>query len=166
MRGFILVAVACFFFYLLLTAGSGNVFVWSESELVVGVVFSVVVSLIATKLTPWNFSSKAVDPRRWVLFFLYLIGPFFYQLTKANLDVAYRVVTGRINPGIVKVKTNLETDLATTFLANSITLTPGTLTVDLNDKELFVHCINVKNKKPKPVQVYGDMGNWIKKVFE
>ena len=53
-----------------------------------------------------------------------------------------------INPGIVKVKTVLKSDTALTFLANSITLTPGTLSVDI-DKDngiLYVHWIDVKSK--------------------
>jgi multicomponent Na+:H+ antiporter subunit E len=51
-----------------------------------------------------------------------------------------------INPGIVKIKTRLKTDAGITALANSITLTPGTLTVDLTDDGfLYVHWINVKS---------------------
>ncbi len=68
----------------------------------------------------------------------------------ANIDVAYRVLHPNlpIKPGIVKVKTNLKTDTALTFLANSITLTPGTMSVDI-DKDngfLYIHWINVKDK--------------------
>ena len=50
-----------------------------------------------------------------------------------------------INPGIVKVKTRLKTESGIAALANSITLTPGTLTVDVTDDGfLYVHWINVK----------------------
>ena len=64
--------------------------------------------------------------------------------------MAYRVIHPKlpINPGIVKVKTTLKTDTALTFLANSITLTPGTLSVDI-DKDngiLYIHWIDVKAK--------------------
>jgi len=66
------------------------------------------------------------------------------------VDVAYRVINPRlpINPGIVKVKTNLKTETGLTFLANSITLTPGTLTVDIDRDAgvLYVHWIDVKAK--------------------
>ena len=83
-------------------------------------------------------------PRRWLLFLCYV--PYFlYYCVRANLDVAYRVIHPDlpIRPGIVRVKTKLTTDLAKTFLANSITLTPGTLTVDIKGQDLYVHCINV-----------------------
>ena len=51
-----------------------------------------------------------------------------------------------IRPGIVKIKTSLTSESAITALANSITLTPGTLTVDLTDDgTLYVHWINVRS---------------------
>ncbi len=83
------------------------------------------------------------------LWFFYYIPLFFWECFKANLDVAWRVVHPKIplNPGIVKVKTKLHSDVALTFLANSITLTPGTLTVDIDKKKkvLYIHWIDVKS---------------------
>ena len=82
--------------------------------------------------------------------FLYYIPLFIWECIKANIDVAYRVGHPDlpINPGIVKVKTTLKSDTGLTFLANSITLTPGTMSVDI-DKEsgfLYIHWIDVKDK--------------------
>ena len=84
------------------------------------------------------------------LWFLYYVPMFLWECLKANIDVACRVVSPDlpINPGIVKVKTSLKSDTGITFLANSITLTPGTLSVDV-DKEkgsLYVHWIDVREK--------------------
>ena len=84
------------------------------------------------------------------LWFLYYVPIFAWECFKANIDVAYRVIHPDlpIHPGIVKVRTTLTSDMALTFLANSITLTPGTLTVDI-DKEnghLYIHWIEVKDK--------------------
>ncbi|MBW2967612.1 Na+/H+ antiporter subunit E [Candidatus Woesearchaeota archaeon] len=103
-----------------------------------------------------------------MLFLVYLIGPFFYYMAKANIDVAYRVITGRIKPGIVKIKTDLKTDAGVTMLANSITLTPGTLTVDIDEKsnDLYVHWINVKKKDPEAEDVCGVMPKWVKRIAE
>jgi len=87
--------------------------------------------------------------RYWHFIFSYL-PRFFWEVIKANIDVAYRVLHPKlpINPGIVKVKTSLKSDTALTFLANSITLTPGTLTVDIDKKDgvLYIHWIDVKAK--------------------
>jgi len=65
----------------------------------------------------------------------------------ANLDVMYRVLHPAlpIKPGIVKAKTRLTSKFARTMLANSITLTPGTLTVDIEGENLYIHWINVKS---------------------
>ena len=88
-------------------------------------------------------------PKRYFWFLYYL--PFFiWECFKANIDVAWRVghPDMPISPGIVKVKTILKSDTGLTFLANSITLTPGTLSVDINQKKgfIYVHWINVEDK--------------------
>ena len=93
---------------------------------------------------------RMLDPRR-IGWFLYYIPVFLLHMVKANLDVAYRVLHLNIpiRPGIVTVRTTLKSDLALTFLANSITLTPGTLTVDIIGDELYIHWINVLSDDPE-----------------
>jgi len=75
-----------------------------------------------------------------------------------------------INPGIVKVKTRLRSEAALTFLANSITLTPGTLSVDIEQKSgtIYVHWIDVKGKDLAKATDYivKKFENVIEKVFE
>jgi multicomponent Na+:H+ antiporter subunit E len=139
---FLITAAVAYLVYLLLTIGSGTVFLWSAPELIIGAVFAVVVGVVLRK----RFIGKdlrMLNPVRWFTFLVYLF-PFFFAMAKANFDVAYRVITGRINPAIVKINPNLKNDLSLTFLANSITLTPGTLSVDVDQKtnELYVHWIN------------------------
>ena len=89
-------------------------------------------------------------PLRYWYFIAFYIPVFLWECLKANIDVAYRVLHPKlpINPGIVKVKTSLKSDTALTFLANSITLTPGTLSVDIDSDNgiLYVHWIDVKTK--------------------
>jgi multicomponent Na+:H+ antiporter subunit E len=65
---------------------------------------------------------------------------------RANIDVAYRVLhpSMPIRPGIVRVSTTMRTASARTLLANCITLTPGTLTMDLSeDGTFYIHWINI-----------------------
>jgi len=83
-----------------------------------------------------------------VLFFLVYIIVLFWEVIKANLDVAYRVIHPKmpIKPGIVVIKTSLKSDIAKMILANSITLTPGTFTLDVIGNELLIHWINVKTE--------------------
>ena len=112
---------------------------------VAGVIASLIVSILFHELLPKEHHVFQ-SPKR-ICWFLFYMPVFFYYMMKANLDVVYRALHPQmpIHPGIVKIKTNLKSDLAITALANSITLTPGTLTVDVTeDGYLYVHWINVK----------------------
>lgn len=166
---FIVTAAVGYLVYLLLTIGSGDVGLWSREELIVGVVFAV----IAGGLLRNRFIGKdlrMLNPKRWFTFLAYLF-PFFFAMAKANIDVAYRVITGRINPAIVKINPNLKNDMSLTLLANSITLTPGTLSVDVDQKtnELYVHWINVDPEVLKDMPrdyhpICGSFPDWAKRI--
>jgi multicomponent Na+:H+ antiporter subunit E len=75
----------------------------------------------------------------------YYVALFLWELLTANVDVAYRVLwpSMPIEPDVVAIPLRVETDAAVTTVANSITLTPGTLTMDHDDdtNTLFVHGI-------------------------
>ena len=66
------------------------------------------------------------------------------EIIKANLAVIHLIVSGRdeIQPVLVNFKTKLKSETARAFMANAITLTPGTITVSLTDQELLVHCLD------------------------
>lgn len=106
------------------------------------------------------------------LWFGYYIILFLWECFKANIDVALRVIKPGlpINPGIVKVKTRLKSDTALTFLANSITLTPGTLCVDIRAQEgvLYIHWIDVKSEDlQKATQLIVDkFEHVLERIFE
>ena len=91
---------------------------------------------------------------RWspkvIFYYLMYLGVFLLELTKANLNVMRLVFSPRIDiePGIVKIKTGLKSPIGRLALANSITLTPGTLVVDIKDDALFIHWINVSATDP------------------
>lgn len=76
---------------------------------------------------------------------------FLYELLKANLQVAYDVITPRffMRPGIISVPLDAKSDLEITLLANLITLTPGTLSLDVSDdrKVLYVHAMYINDKE-------------------
>lgn len=71
---------------------------------------------------------------------------FLGALIKSNVSIAAKVLSPSlpINPGIVKAKTRLISPMGRMILANSITLTPGTLTVDTHENNLYIHCVNVE----------------------
>jgi multicomponent Na+:H+ antiporter subunit E len=155
--------VAVFITWLLLT--------WSFDleTIIIGVVLSAISALIFRDL----FIERpgiVFNPRRWFWFLLYL-PVFFYYCLKANLDVMYRVIhpATPIRPGIVKVHTDLKTNLARTFLANSITLTPGTLSVDITDDgDLYVHWINITtmDEEEQRKRIPGRFEPFLRRIFE
>jgi multicomponent Na+:H+ antiporter subunit E len=77
----------------------------------------------------------------------FLAGPWFMgQIFSANLHVAYLALSPKmpIDPQIIRFKTKLESDISWVALANSITLTPGTITIDIREGEFFVHALDRK----------------------
>lgn len=114
--------------------------------IIAGIVVSAAVSLLFHEMLPKEHRIF-ISPVR-LFWFLVYVPVFFYYMLMANLDVVYRALHPAmpIKPGIVKIKTKLKTDSGITALANSITLTPGTLTVDVTDDGyLYIHWINVKS---------------------
>jgi len=93
------------------------------------------------------FSELKLTPVALFYTFVYIF-VFLYELVKSNIDVARRVITPSlpINPGIVEVKTKLKSKMGRMILANSITLTPGTLTIDIKDDILYIHWIDVQTE--------------------
>ncbi|MGA1821049.1 MAG: Na+/H+ antiporter subunit E [Thermoplasmatota archaeon] len=175
---FIVTALGVFILYVLLVAGNPSgeglgLFI-SFEELIIGVIVALAVAGIARLMLGKGENELIAKP--WMIpvkigiFLVYLV-PWFAALTMANLDVAYRVITGRIRPGIVKISPNLKTNLGRTILANSITLTPGTLTVDVDERkgDLYVHWINVKDTKTDEEKMRGVCGGfpeWARRISE
>ncbi len=137
-----------FLFFMALAAWLLLNWVPDWQHLVVGIFVSAIVAsltghMFVKRLRPFK------DIKRYV-WFIYYVPMFIWEIFKANIDVAYRVSHPDIpiHPGIVRIRTGLKSDIGLTFLANSITLTPGTLCVDV-DKDnglLYVHWIDVKEK--------------------
>ncbi len=155
--------VVSFIVWLLLT--------WTlEAQVVIaGLAASIVVALLFHEILPKEHHIF-VSPIR-IFWLLVYIPVFFYYVIIANLDVVYRALHPKmpINPGIVKIKTELKTESGITALANSITLTPGTLTVDLTDDGfLYIHWINVKSTNTEEATKHiAQKFEWfLKKIFE
>src|SRR5665648_826596 len=128
---YIAVFILALIFWLLIT------FRFTVPNIIVGSAAAILCSAIFARYYFQNVY-KFIQPRRYFWFCIYLFF-FIRECIKANFDVAYRVLHPAmpIRPGIVKVKTNLKSDLARTLLANSITMTPGTISVDIIGDYLY-----------------------------
>ncbi len=127
----------------------------STQELTTGFVVSFIIALIYVK----SYPSSERFRFRPIAYIVYLI-VFIKNLVLSNWDVAKRVIDPKlpINPGIVAIKTNLKEDYKKLMLANSITLTPGTITMDVRDDTLFIHWIDVTTSDIKEAseEIAGD----------
>lgn len=65
-----------------------------------------------------------------------------FAILKSNFDVAHRILTGRFSPAIKKIPVTQYTDQGRVTYANSITLTPGTLSYELESDVVHVHALN------------------------
>ena len=113
-------------------------------ELVVGGLAVLIVAMAVRKL--WGvYDGVRLTPKALFKAVLYLF-IFIRELVKANIDVASRVLNPAlpIRPGIVRVKTTMQSPAGKLALANSITLTPGTLTLDVAGDEMYIHWIDVQ----------------------
>jgi multicomponent Na+:H+ antiporter subunit E len=136
------------------------------------VIIGAVVCLIASLLFVEVFTSpgKLLEPRRWFWALRY-IPVFLWAMLWANLDVLYRVVHPRlpIKPGIVKVRTTLQSESGRTALANSITLTPGTMSVDITDDGfLYIHWIWVRatDLEGATRRIVAHFEHYLKRIFD
>ena len=152
--------VVCFAFWVLLT--------WSfeVQELAVGAVVSLAVALFSSRFFVHEKSFWLFNPVKFVNLLVYVLFIFPVELIKANWDMAKRCLGGckNINPGIVKIPVDLESDYGQSMLANSITLTPGTITMDIAEEDgqtyYYVHWIDVATAEPK------EAGDAIKATLE
>ena len=138
-------------------------------HLMVGILSAGIVALLTGDL--FTRSPHAFTHIQRYCWFIYYIPIFLWECLKANIDVAIRVIHPKtpLKPGIVKLRTTLNSDVALTFLANSITLTPGTLTIDIDksQKVLYVHWINVEGKDSEAAQrIVRRFEKILKRIFE
>ena len=157
----------CFAFWILLT--------WSfaAQELAVGAVVSLAAALFASRFLIHDKAFWLFNPAKFGALFAYVF-VFLGELIKANLDMARRCFGGckDVNPGVVKVPVDLPDGYAQAMLANSITLTPGTITMDIAEEDgksyFYIHWIDVaETDREKAGEVIkGRMEKWIGRIWK
>lgn len=100
--------------------------------------------LVAALARPYDGENPVHAAPGFIMRFLAYLPWLFWQIVLANLDLVYRALhPGRpIDPRIIKIKNPCRTAAGLAVLANSITLTPGTVTLDADDSELTVHAVS------------------------
>lgn len=121
-------------------------FTWSvePGELVLGALCSLIISLLTFPVfVEDDEAARRSHVPRVELLVVYLI-VLVFEMYVASFRVLWQILRGRINPGVVHFRTRLRSDIARLVLTSSITLTPGTITLFLDDDHLIVHWLDAK----------------------
>lgn len=158
----------CFGFWMLLT--------WSldPQELVLGAVVSLGVALFSARFFIHDKPFWFFNPVKLVNLLVFWVFIFPVELVKANVDVAKRCFTGckNVNPGIVKVPVDLKSVYGQAALANAITLTPGTITMEITEEDgqnyYYIHWIDavLPGGKEAGDAIKGRLENGLRRVWE
>lgn len=116
---------------------------FTPANFVVGFLLAyIVLWLVQRTLGPSSYFVKVRQVLGFIAFFI-------WELTKANLRVAYDVVTPRhhMRPGVVAIPLDAKTDLEIMLLSSLITLTPGSLSLDVSAdrRVLYIHSMYIKD---------------------
>lgn len=146
----------------ILVAGAGY------PELILGVAVSLALAFFIARICGIRMSWKT--PLSALLFIALYVPVFLLELVKANIDVLFRVLNPKlpINPGFVRIETGISDNFSKLILANSITLTPGTISVDADDDGgIYVHWINVTGDDAgsRSEKISGRFSRILKKVM-
>ncbi len=108
-----------------------------------GLIIAAAVYAFLCKFMDFSIKKDMNMVKKAGLFFLYIV-LLIWEIIKANQATIRLILSNRyeIEPVIIRFKTSLKTNTAKVLLANSITLTPGTITAEIDQDELVVHCLD------------------------
>lgn len=119
----------------------------SLTTILSGIIFSAICLIFTEKLLVGGSFYKEYPIN---IFWLIKYGLFLViEIYKAGFITIEKTIVGNINPGIVDIKTNLRDDYSISILANSITLTPGTVTLNKNGNRLKVLWLDIETRNPR-----------------
>ena len=164
--GLIFIAIAVYIIWLALVYSPGVSGAAYMQEAVVGLFVAAAVAGLTYRKFP-GASLAYLHPRRLANLVVYFF-VFIWEMIKANLNMARIVLSPRlpIKPGIVEIRTDLSSDAARLLLGNSITLTPGTMTMEVSGDRLYIHWVAVCDDLSQAGAIIkGSFERWLKGVF-
>lgn len=167
----------CFLLWLLLTGEA--VGLWDGLQnadwqiLAAGAAISLLVAVFSARFFVHESPFHLLRPDRFLLMLFYCLIVFPLALIKANVDMAVKAFLpkSKIRPGIVKIPTSLTSEYGLAMLANSITLTPGTITLDVVEENgknyYYVHWIKVDEEEPEKAgkAIKGSLENTLRRIW-
>ena len=175
MSAFLSTGLVSYLFWLLIT-GQIVALIKGQASMQVlgaGVIVCGLTALFSARFFVHKKAFWLLNPAKLLSFIVYCFGIFLWELTKANVDMAKRALSPKlkVNPGIVKIPVDLESEYAQAMLANSITLTPGTITMDTVEEKgklyYYIHWIDVAETDAVKAgdAIKGTMEKWIRRIW-
>lgn len=160
-RDMLFLIITLYFFWMLLTVN------FSLSSLSIGFLISLSIGLATTRLTIATVEGKRKNLKEYLFASEHLIGLIISALIRiiiANVQLIYQVITLKINPHIVRIKLDLSSDAELAIISHIITVTPGTLVIDVEDASdqgsyIFVHFSSLKDKDAS-AYIEKSIGKW------
>ena len=171
---FLSTVIVCYIFWLLITGQIVSIFTGEASVqiLIAGAIVSVLTALFSARFFIHEKAFYLFNPVKFFIMLFYCFVIFMWELIKANVSMLlYAFGIKKTNPGIVKIETDLESEYGESMLANSITLTPGTITMDIAEQDgktyYYIHWIDVSTEDMKEAgdSIKGTMEIWIRRIW-
>lgn len=167
-------ALLCYLFWLCIT-GQIVALIKGQASMQIlgaGVIVCALVAWFSARFFVHKKAFHLLNPGKLLHFIGYCLIIFPIELFKANIAMLkYAFNPKKINPGIVKVPVDLDSEYAQSMLANSITLTPGTITMDMGEEKgklyYYIHWIDVAETEPAKAgdAIKGTMEKWIRRIW-
>ena len=141
---------------------------FQSTSILIGIILSFFVSMVSYDFflkSNLNIVNRFFQILWYLLLYIFVL---VYEMFLASFDVLYRVISNDINPEVVYIKSELKSDLAILLLSNSITLTPGTITIDVEDEYLYVHWLYARTTHfgYAANMIKGRFEKWLERIFE
>ena len=138
---------------------------FTPQNFVVGLVLGTIIGFLVRGTFPTHASPRAVfSPRQWIHAINYTLH-LMKEILVANLKVTRLVLTpvGNIRPGIVALPIDVEGDIRVTMLGNSITLTPGTITMLVSEDQdtLYIHTLDIEEPEETKREIKDSLEKYI-----
>ena len=165
--------ILSYLFWILFLMQDFNILKLGAQELIVGAIVAIIVACFSSSFFAredgfWLFKKLRI------INLIIFIPIYIWELRKAKCTVAIKALSPKlnINPGIVKITTDLNSDYGLAMLANCITLTPGTITMDIYEEEeknaMYIHWIDVKTENTKEASeiIKGRFEYFVRRLFK
>jgi multicomponent Na+:H+ antiporter subunit E len=160
--------LVCFVFWVVLD------FSFKLEELLAGAIVSLLVALFSARFFIHEDARWFFNAAHFFAMVKFWFCTFIREMINANISMAKICFGGckNINPGIVKIPTEMKSDYGLAAISNAITLTPGTITMEVTEENgqnyLYVHWIDVKETDPEKAgeAIKGTLENGLRRVWQ